>query len=92
MSAEPKTRIPIDIKLRRCTRCGHFECPHCRVTCDDGMCLFYDPKNPEHVFPEGNLPCEDGQCQYDRPIDTEGYARFDAKAAETQSRRPRTPW
>ena len=56
--------IVVAIQLRRCTRCGHLECPCCRDWCDE--CVADD------------TPCDEMECLYAEVPDFDGYARLDA--------------
>jgi hypothetical protein len=61
----------VAIRLRTCTRCGHQECPCCRVDyCDTSIGQGDDfdmcPCNP---------------CTYDETVDELGYVRLDAAIA-----------
>ena len=48
------------IHLRRCLRCGHFECPCCKDWCD--VCI------------DDDAICGDMECAYEDPPDEVGYA------------------
>jgi len=56
-----------DIRLRRCTRCGHVECPCCRDFCDDDECINRDDSCGEYL-----------ECLYAEVPDFDGYAKLDA--------------
>jgi len=62
-----KQTVTVTIRLRRCTRCGHLECPCCRDFCDD----CHDDENPEHKC------ADDLECVYSEPVDEKGYAEID---------------
>ncbi len=51
--------------LRKCTKCGHFECPFCGVWCDTFLTHEDDPEIEE----DDNEMCCDGECTYDREPD-----------------------
>lgn len=55
----------ISINLRRCTRCGHLECPCCRSWCDT-------------IVGDDVCPCFEEDCVYRTEDDAAGYALLDA--------------
>lgn len=56
------------LRLRRCTRCGHQECPCCKDFCDDIDCIDADEGA------EGK--CGTMECLYREIPDFDGYTRL----------------
>jgi hypothetical protein len=61
------------VKLRKCLRCGHYECPCCtnagRPWCDDIACIDPDDHTPDELL------CPD-ECVYAEPLSAEMTAWF----------------
>ena len=51
--------------LRKCTKCGHFECPFCRIWCD----TFIGHEDDPSIEEGDHEMCCDGECTYDREPD-----------------------
>jgi hypothetical protein len=71
--------IHVEIKLRVCTRCGHFECPHCRNWCD--VCLEAYDEDEDDEDDTHPACVETMECTYATEPDTAGYARLEALQA-----------
>lgn len=74
MSEQPVASILVKIHLRRCTRCGHLECPCCQDFCDDVECIEADEDLEGH--------CGDLACTYDEPPDLAGYEALERAEAK----------
>lgn len=62
----------VTIRLRKCTWCGHMECPCCRIDyCDTSTGAGTDDFEM----------CACSPCTYDAPEDALGYQRLDAARA-----------
>ena len=70
----------VSLRLRKCTRCGHWECPCCVGMCDEGF-------NAEDEL----CGCSDidGNCTYLEPLDEDGFGRLSI-AVEAARKRSRT--